>query len=197
MNSLQALDLAVRIALTAWMIWISYSDRRDGLIPNRLTAPVFIGVGLFQILYGLLTVLAPGLDAEWYRIFAIPVAFAVIFGLWMLHFIGGGDAKFLMALFALFPTMEFVAVLALVLLVITVPIFVWDTIRQRPASIWRAMRDRLLTGQLLPTEEELQERGRRYAWTFAVPGAIYLWRYWEGLEQFVPGFMYLWGVVAT
>lgn len=193
MTTLQTLDLIVRVLLSIWMIWISYSDRRDGLIPNKLTAPIFIGVGLFQIAYGILTVVSPALEAEWYRIFAIPIAYAVIFGLWMLHFIGGGDAKFLMALFALFPTMEFVAVLALTLLVISVPLFIWDVIRQKPASIWRSMRDRLVTGQFLPTEEELQERGRRYAWTFAVPGFIYLWRYWDGLEQFVPGLTYLFG----
>ena len=149
MSPLQMLDLAVRIALTIWMFWISYSDRRDGLIPNKLTAPVFLGVGLFQIVYGILTVVSP-LPNEWYRIFAIPVAYAIIFGLWMLHFIGGGDAKFLMALFALFPTMQFVAVLALVLLIITVPIFIWDTVQQKPASLWRALRDRLLTGAVPP-----------------------------------------------
>jgi hypothetical protein len=43
----------------------------------------------------------------------------------------------------------------------------------------RAGLNRILTGQILPTEQELQEKGRRYAWTFAVPAMVFTWIYWE------------------
>jgi hypothetical protein len=74
--------------------------------------------------------------------------------------------------------MEFTTVLALVLLILIVPLVLIELFR-RPAgeSVGGAWR-RLATGQILPTERDLQERGRRYAWTFAVPGLVYTWLYW-------------------
>jgi hypothetical protein len=45
-------------------------------------------------------------------------------------------------------------------------------------EVGRSVRNRVLTGELLPTEAELHERGRRYAWTFALPGLVYTWLYW-------------------
>jgi Flp pilus assembly protein protease CpaA len=134
-----------------------------------LTAPVILGVGGLQLLQVL--------GGEWQKL-GLLLAWLLIFVLWMLHFVGGGDAKFLMGLYALFPSMEFTAVLALVLLVLIVPLLLLELWR-RPASesvtaAWR----RVATGQVLPTEQDLQERGRRYAWTFAVPGLVYTWLYW-------------------
>lgn len=167
--SAPAVKLLVQVALTVWMIAVSVSDQRTGRIPNILTAPVFLVVGGYRLL--------EGFQGEPVR-FLLLAVWAIIFVLWMLHFIGGGDAKFLMALYALFPTMEFTAVLAFFLLVITLPLLIWEMRGRRLVEVGRGVRDRVLTGELLPTEAELQERGRRYAWTFAIPGLVYTWLYW-------------------
>jgi Flp pilus assembly protein protease CpaA len=167
--NLPALKLAVQVGLSAWMIAIAYLDYRSGIIPNVLTAPVIAIVGLYR--------LYEGFTGKPER-FVLLVVWAIIFLLWMAHVVGGGDAKFLMALYALFPTMEFTAVLALILLLIMVPLVVLEFRRRSGGgglgTLWR----RLVTGQFLPTEKDLHERGRRYAWTYAVPGLVYLWLYW-------------------
>ena len=165
---LPALKVVVQVVLSAWMVAVAVSDHRRGLIPTALTGPVLLGAGVYR--------LAEGFGGEWVR-FLLPVVWALLFLMWMAHFIGGGDAKFLMALYALFPSMEFSAVLALILLVIMVPLLVID-VRRRSGGSLRSIGRRLATGQILPTATELEEQGRRYAWTFAVPGLVYLWLYW-------------------
>jgi Flp pilus assembly protein protease CpaA len=161
--------LAIKVAVSLWMIAVAVSDHRSGRIPNWLTAPVIFGVGALR--------LVQAIGGDWTKL-GMLVAWGLVFLLWMLHFIGGGDAKFLMGLYALFPNMEFTAVLALILLVLIVPLVLME-LRRRPAgeSAGSAYR-RVVTGQLLPTEQDLQERGRRYAWTFALPGLVYTWIYW-------------------
>ncbi len=170
-------ELMAKLGLTFWMLRISYGDHVSGRIPNRQTAPVFLGVGLYRLIEGAMH----WGDKGWLQVIGLLVAWAVLFGMWTLHFIGGGDAKFLMALFALFPSLEFLAVLAFGLLIIMVFVLGFEALRNKPSirgtiETWRA---RLLTGQLLPTEAELQTRGRRYAWTFALPAMAYAWIYWN------------------
>lgn len=169
-----AIEVLVKLVLTLWMIRISMLDHRSGRIPNALTAPVFLGVGFYRIV-------VQGLMMGQFGKLWLILAWIVLFGLWMLNFIGGGDAKFLMALFALFPSLEFLAALAFILLIIMVPLLILE-FRMRDQSIggaWRSLRARLMTGQILPTNEELQTQGRRYAWTFAVPAIVYMWIYWS------------------
>lgn len=162
-------QLALQIAVTAWMLAVAVTDHRTARIPNWLVAPVMLGVGGVRLLEGLF-----GQPQR----FLLLLAWALIFGLWMLHFIGGGDAKFLMAELALFPTMEFVAVLAFILLVVTVPLLLWEMRGRSLAQVRDGLSARLVTGQILPTEQELHEQGRQYAWTLAVPGLVYTWLYW-------------------
>lgn len=188
MSPLQMVDLALRAVITVWLVAISVRDARHGIILNRMTGPIFLGVGLFQILYAA-TVLrtTPALPGEgpwWVRPIFIVVGFAVCFGLWMLHFIGGGDAKFLMALLALFPHSEFVLLMAVVLLVVTTALFVWDVAKTGLRTKLRNLRNRALTGALLPTEAELAAHGKPLAWTYALPAAIYVWPYWSGLAPY-------------
>lgn len=163
--------LVAQIAITAWMVAISVMDHRTGRIPNVWTVPVILVAGLYRLLYD------GWIQGEYAR-FALIAAWAGIFALWMLHFIGGGDAKFLMAEFALFPYIEFAAVLAFILLVLTLPLLLWEMRGRSLTSTGRSLRNRVLTGQVLPTEQDLQERGRRYAWTFAIPGIVFTWVYW-------------------
>lgn len=197
MSPFEVLDLGVRILIIGWMVWISILDTRTGIIPNRLTGPVLLGFGGFQIAYGLMTLFVPTLDWEWYRVFGPIIAFASIFGLWMLHFIGGGDAKFLMAMFALFPTMGFVAVLAFILLILTVVLLIVSLWGNSPAAMARQAWARIITGNVLPTRQELDERGKRYAWTFAVPGIVYTMLYWQGLSEYSRGFEFIRGLFAS
>ena len=78
---------AVQVAITIWMLTVAVLDHRTGRIPNWLTAPVIFGVGALRMVQAL--------QGDWAKL-GMLLAWAVIFGLWMLHFIGGGDAKFLM-----------------------------------------------------------------------------------------------------
>jgi Flp pilus assembly protein protease CpaA len=152
------------------MVSVAVMDHRTGRIPNWLTAPVFLGVGLVRVYQGITQ------DLQFLLMF---VAWGLVFLLWMLHFMGGGDAKFLMGLYALFPTMEFTALLALILLITVVPLIIWEMKGRAVRDVRDSAYRRVVTGQVLPTETELQERGRRYAWTFGLPGIIYTWIYWE------------------
>jgi Flp pilus assembly protein protease CpaA len=170
-------ELVTKLALTAWLVRVSYGDHMSGRIPNRLTAPVFFGVGLYRLAEGALHLNGHG----WPQVVGLLFAWGLLFAMWMLHFIGGGDAKFLMALFALFPRVEFLAVLAFGLLAIMIVVLAFEAVKRREGagSYLRRWRARLLTGQILPTEAELQTHGRRYAWTFAIPAAFFMWIYWQ------------------
>ena len=87
-------DVAVRVLITVWLVAVSVRDARQGIILNRMTAPVFLGVGLFQLGYSAIvlrtTTPLPGEAVWWWRPVFILASFAVCFALWMLHFIGGG-----------------------------------------------------------------------------------------------------------
>jgi Flp pilus assembly protein protease CpaA len=183
--------LALQLVLVSWMAVISVMDHRQGLIPNWITAPVFLGVGALRIVFAIVPTLYVELNLRLGMVSSADylgntraslafmlVAWLILFVLWMLHFIGGGDAKFLMALFALYPNMEFTAVLALILLLIMIPLLLleWRGASLRGAG--RGLRDRLLTGQVMPTRDELLSQGRRYAWTFAIPAMVYTIFYW-------------------
>ena len=162
-------QLTLQISVTMWMVSVAVIDHRTAKIPNRLVIPVMLGVGAVRLLEGVF-----GQPQR----FLLLVAWAAIFGMWMLHFIGGGDAKFVMGEYALFPTMEFTALLAFILLILTVPLLLWEMRGRSFAEMRGGLQARLVTGQVMPTEKELQERGRQYAWTFAVPGILYTWLYW-------------------
>jgi len=162
--------LAIQAAVTCWMVAVALNDHYSGRIPNWLVIPVMLGAGLLRAVEVFLG--HPG------RIVFVLIAWTLIFAMWMAHFIGGGDAKFLMGMFALFPSMEFTAVLAFFLLIITLPLLIWGLRGQTAGRIKDELQTRMYTGQVLPTEEDLRTRGRRYAWTFAIPGIVYTWVYW-------------------
>jgi Flp pilus assembly protein protease CpaA len=100
------------------------------------------------------------------------------FVLWELHILGGGDAKTLMGMFGLFPTSDFAVFLAVAVLILSLPLLLLR-LRGRPLrDIRRALGQRLQRGTLLPTQRQLEEEGRPYAWTFCLPGVVYLWFLW-------------------
>ena len=105
------------------------------------------------------------------------VAWAIIFGGWKLNVMGGGDAKLLMVLFALFPTYDFALTFCLVALAALLPLLVLQYRGKRPLdALWETVL-RLRTG-LFPTRQELEKTGKPYAWVFCLPGVIYLWLLW-------------------
>ncbi len=162
--------ILAQLVLVAWMVAVSVMDHRSGRIPNWITAPVFLGVGAVRLVVAF--------SGDWGPFAFMFVAWVILFALWMLNFLGGGDAKFLMALFALFPGMEFTAVLALILLVIMVPLLIVEWRGASPGGVVSGLKARLVTGEILPTRDELQSQGRRYAWTFAIPAIVYTVVYW-------------------
>lgn len=106
------------------------------------------------------------------------VAWGFCFALWELHILGGGDAKTLMGMFALFPTFDFAVFLAVSVLVLSLPLLLHRLRGRRLRGISQAISKRLKEGPFFPTQRELEEEGRPYAWTFCLPGVAYLWFLW-------------------
>jgi len=192
--------IATKLVLTAWLAAVAISDLRNSVIPNRLTLPaaaVVMAIRLGQTLWYALYSLALWADrsppdlrlgqtlfgrwpadpqAPW-RLGAVLGIWVLLFLLWELNIIGGGDAKLLMGLFALFPTGEFVLVFSALVLVLSLPYLIAKYWRQNPVGVVQMIAFRVLKG-LFPTREELEREGRPLAWTYCVPGVVYLWWLW-------------------
>jgi Flp pilus assembly protein protease CpaA len=138
-------------------------DWRTGLIPNWLTLPVAAAVGALRLYQG-----------HWYLL----VIWALLYLVWRINFMGGGDAKLLMGLFALFPTEQFALLLAGLALTVMIPTIVIKHWGKRPLRLVQGVAGRLSAGKLLPTREELEQQGRRFAWAFCLPGIVYTWWLW-------------------
>lgn len=162
--SVYPLLILVKLAITAWLIIVAVWDSRTGLIPNWLTLPV-VAVG------GALSLYAGPMEA---RVILL-LTWVVLLLVWSLHIFGGGDAKFLMGLFAFFPRVDFVLVFCIVLFLVTLGLIIADLWRQRPGELGHKLAARLGAHQFLPTSEELIRRGRHYAWTFSLAGVVALW----------------------
>lgn len=156
--------LLARVALTVWLLGVALSDIRTGRIPNWLTLPVMLAAGVYGILFA----------RQWV---IIPI-WIVLFILWEMNFMMAGDAKLLMALFALFPTLGFALVLMAGGLIALVPLL-FLRYRRQPltATLWSAAL-RVQNRALVPTREELVRDGQRLAWVFALPAVVYVWWFW-------------------
>jgi Flp pilus assembly protein protease CpaA len=176
-----------KLLITAWLGIIAWRDLRTQRIPNRFTLPVMLGVGFYR----LLQVLYPGLafaakNLGWSllgeQLFpplvtpALPwIAWGIFFALWFLNVMGGGDAKLLMGLFVIYPTLDFALDFALLILLIGIPWLLISRLRVHNGSLWRSLYVRLLTLRIFPSAEELSTRGKPTAWLFCLPGVIYTW----------------------
>jgi Flp pilus assembly protein protease CpaA len=186
--------LLLKLAITSWLVTVALWDLRTTRIPNQLTFPAMAATGGLRFCLGLwglgllLLRVANGGDLACYgcltanmqgigNLLFTLVAWAIIFGGWKLNIIGGGDAKLLMALFALFPTYNFTLIFGLVTLAALLPLLVLQYWGKRPLDALWKMVFRLRTG-LFPTREELERKGKQYAWVFCLPGVIYLWLLW-------------------
>ena len=189
---------------TLWLLTISYVDARTATIPNWLTLSAMSLLGVWRLLragwhvVGLMWTRLGPTPGAWVQspcIFgrgqsavsaeqAIPVliftaiAWAFCFILWELHFLGGGDAKTLMGILALFPSTDFVFFLAVAVLVLSLPLLLLKMRGRLLRDIPAELANRLRSRSFLPTQRELETEGRPYAWTFCLPGVLYLWLLW-------------------
>ncbi|MBI3943811.1 MAG: prepilin peptidase [Chloroflexi bacterium] len=160
--------LAFKLIVTAWLATVTIWDLRTGKIPNWLTLIPALGIGIWQLTQGV-----------WY----FPLIWVALFMIWRLGFIGGGDIKFLMGLFALFPTEHFFLRLAIMVIIISLPYLVRKYWGQNPIQLVQALLARLASDKVLPTREEFRIQARRFVFTWTIPGAIYLWFMWQGFSS--------------
>ena len=155
--------MVLKVVLTVWMLAAAVWDARYRRIPNLLTLPIMLVAGSFRIYEG-----------RWHFL----IAWAALYLLWRSNVVGGGDAKLLMGLFALFLEPQFLLLFAVVGLVARIPFMLRKYWRRRPSELLASASERLRMGQLVPSGEELREHGRSNAWTYCLPGVIYLWLLW-------------------
>jgi Flp pilus assembly protein protease CpaA len=169
-----SLSLGVKLVITLWLLAVSVWDHQRRRVPNWLVLPVMFGALGWRIYEALFT--------EANALGFVLVAWIALFLLWRGHIFGGGDAKFLMAILAIFATTQFLIFFSLVVLGVSLPLLIIQSIKTRSLPFQRKGGGR--AG--LPTAEDLHQRGRPYCWTLALPGIIYLW---------LPEIIYLWWVL--
>jgi Flp pilus assembly protein protease CpaA len=97
-------------ALTLWLAAMSACDLRTRQVPNWLTLPPLLGILGWQLAHGC-----------WLALLPLPV----FFSLWHVQVLGGADAKVLMSLFGLWPTLEFASFFCLGYVLVTLPLLAW------------------------------------------------------------------------
>ena len=120
-------NVLIRLALSAWLIYIAIIDWRTLEVPNWATVPPLLLATLWRVLFGgwpiglALALVLAGAQWPWALApalgglglclgLAVPMGLDVTVGVWILCFIlwqlgviGGADAKAVMTLSALFP----------------------------------------------------------------------------------------------
>ena len=157
------LALGIRLVLTCWFVAVAVWDWRRAIIPNWLTLPVMLAAGGVRLYQGQTLVLA---------------IWVLLYLVWRVNIMGGGDAKLLMSLFALFPTYEFALLFSVLVLAALTPAMIVRHWGKRPGDLVIGVVSRIRLGHLLPTQEELRTQGKQYAWVFCLPGVVYLWWLW-------------------
>jgi len=146
------------VGMMALCVWISLVDFRIHRIPNWITYPLMLA--------GIARAIALS-DATFL------VYWVVLFSLWQIRFMGGGDAKLLMGFFGLFPDFQLAWVTAVSILVTGIPYLVLKY-RHQWRSIPRALFLRLITRQLLPSPTEFEKEAVPYAFSFCLACIAYL-----------------------
>lgn len=164
----QWLELAFGVVVTSWLVTVAVWDFITRRIPNWLVLPVALLALGWQV-YRAIQRAPDGL------LFTLGT-WVVLYTMWRAHVFGGGDAKFLMALFAMFPTAQFLLLFSLVVLAVSIPIVVIQHVRPRLRRVPDTGQSASEQGVLpLPSAEQLRTRGQPFSWTFALPGVLYLW----------------------
>ena len=148
----------VFVGMIALCVWISLVDFRIHRVPNWITYPLMLA-GLVRAI--------TLVDA------AVLLYWIVLFSLWQIRFMGGGDAKLLMGFFGLFPDFQLAWFMAVSILVTGLPYLVFKY-RHQWRSIPRALFLRLITRQFLPSPTEFEKEAVPYAFSFCLGCAAYL-----------------------
>ena len=151
--------MAFSAVLSTYLALAAAWDLKSGVVPNRLTVPAMAAAAGWQVYRGHWEFLG---------------AWLIIFTLWMLRFFGGGDAKLMMALFAVFPRVDFLVFFCWVALAASLPQVVFKYRRTSPLAVARRLKLRLVTG-VFPSEEELGQDGVRSTWIISLAGGLYVW----------------------
>jgi Flp pilus assembly protein protease CpaA len=189
--------LVLRIAVTVWLAAVAAQDLLHQRIPNWLVIPVMFAGLLWQI-YRLAVGQSLGI------LFSV-ISWLVIFLIWRVHIFGGGDAKLLMGLLALFPDERLLFLIAVAVVLVAIPLVLYRAfqgfrtgpveaeeeetpVMEEEAAPREETTDPLFRGSSLaalvsrwkirvplPTQEKLETRGKPFVWVFALPGVVYVW----------------------
>lgn len=144
--------------IAALLAWISLNDFKTRRVPNAVTYPL-MAVGIVR---------GVALADATFLLY-----WGVLFMLWQMRFMGGGDAKLLMGLFGLFPDFQFTWFVAVSILVTGLPYLAYKYRRQW-RTIPRSLFWRLITRQWLPSQTEFEKEAVPYAFSFCLAGAAYM-----------------------
>jgi Flp pilus assembly protein protease CpaA len=146
------------VGMSALFVQISVNDFKTRLVPNTITYPL--------MLIGIVRAIA-------FRDGIFLLYWAVLFALWTVRFMGGGDAKLLMGLFGLYPDFQLVWFVAASILVTGLPYLAYKY-RHEWRTIPRALFWRLLTRQFLPSQAEFEKEAVPYAFSFCLAASVYM-----------------------
>lgn len=160
--------IVFKIVVTLWLGVVSIWDLRERRIPNGLVMPVMLAALCWRI-YA--SAAHRTLDIAF-----VLIAWVIVFLLWQIGVWGGGDAKLLMGLLAMFPTQSFLLLFCLCVLAVTLPLL----LAKIAVSLWRRFKQGAPSSgeereSIWPSRDRLRNKGRAYAWAFALPGVIYVW----------------------
>ncbi len=145
--------------MDALLFGIAVKDFQEQRIPNLVTYPLMLA-GIVR---------AYTLQDATFLLFWL-----VLWLAWETHFMGAGDAKLLMGLFALWPDMQLASVIGVSVLLTGIP-YLLVKYRCEWRSALRGLVWRLFTLRLLPSPAEFQNEAVPFAFSFCLAGAVYLW----------------------
>lgn len=147
----------------SWLVFLTvlaWRDQATRQVPNWAVYPL-MAAGLVRAILG-------G-DAAF-----VPYWIVIWIG-WCARVYGGGDAKFLLGLFGMFPNERMVWAFVIGVLATGVPALVWKY-RGRWLPSLRGAAWRLVSRQFLPAPAELAASGRPGLYHYCLAGAVYvLW----------------------
>ena len=165
------MDCSFKIALTVYLAAAAWFEHRWRLLPNWLTLPA-MGMALWCRAFTCCFGSFPKECME--GVLGVIMIWVWLYVGWLLRFYGAGDAKLLMAMSALFPTIEWLWVLCASIVAVggaALLVKYRGNLRQVGDFYLAA----LLTRQLHPTEAERERADFPLAFPIAIAGVIYAW----------------------
>ncbi|MFP3896425.1 MAG: prepilin peptidase [Anaerolineales bacterium] len=165
--------LLLKLFITAWLVAVSAVDLLYQHISNWLVVPVMFGGLVWQI--------SRSERGHSSSLLFIVIFWTVIFVIWRAHIFGGGDAKFLMALFALFPDERLLLSVCVGVMLISIPLLLGRMAGGLPTSLdgeGRDSRADLFPWKARiswPNRERLESEGQPFVWILALPSVVYVW----------------------